>query len=243
MAETNVDKLAAEGVRIGQADIIESELEQIDGLTPGVVAASKAVVVDANKDVSGFRDVTVRDIKTTSGNGAANGTGVVATEYGDGANHKTVLTLTNTPIPLTDEAGVVAFGSLKVYDFPAGLINFKGAVADLAVTKSSAGVNDDWDGDFGVGTVSAGNNNALATTEQNFIPSTATPQATAGATTAKGKSTDTEANKVLDGTGTPIDIYLNALVDDTDHNVGATPCNLIFNGTITFLWENAGDIA
>ena len=43
---------------IGSADISEAELEQIDGITAGTVAASKAVVVDANKDASGFRHVT-----------------------------------------------------------------------------------------------------------------------------------------------------------------------------------------
>jgi len=43
---------------IGSADISEAELETIDGVTAGTVAASKAVVVDANKDVTGFRDVT-----------------------------------------------------------------------------------------------------------------------------------------------------------------------------------------
>jgi hypothetical protein len=43
---------------IGSADINETELETIDGVTAGTVAASKAVVVDANKDVSSFRNVT-----------------------------------------------------------------------------------------------------------------------------------------------------------------------------------------
>jgi hypothetical protein len=43
---------------IGSADISEAELETIDGVTAGTVAASKAVVVDSNKDVTGFRDLT-----------------------------------------------------------------------------------------------------------------------------------------------------------------------------------------
>jgi hypothetical protein len=44
---------------IGSADINETDLEQIDGLTAGTVAASKAVVVDANKDAGDFRNVTL----------------------------------------------------------------------------------------------------------------------------------------------------------------------------------------
>lgn len=111
-------------------------------------------------------------------------------------------------------------------------------MADLTVEKSSAGVNDDFDGDFAVGTVTASNNNTLASTEANVIPSTATPQATSGATTAKGVSTGVVT---LDGTGTAVDLFLNFLVDDSDHDVGGTACDLIVNGTITVTWINLGD--
>lgn len=43
---------------IGNASITEAELETIDGVTAGTVSASKAVIVDSNKDASGFRNVT-----------------------------------------------------------------------------------------------------------------------------------------------------------------------------------------
>jgi hypothetical protein len=43
---------------LGSAVIVESELEMLDGITAGTVAASKAVVVDANKDASGFRNIS-----------------------------------------------------------------------------------------------------------------------------------------------------------------------------------------
>ena len=43
---------------IGSADINENDLEAIDGVTAGTVAASKAVVVDTNKDISSFRNLT-----------------------------------------------------------------------------------------------------------------------------------------------------------------------------------------
>ena len=44
---------------IGSANINEAELETIDGVTAGTVAASKAVVVDSNKDIASFRNVTL----------------------------------------------------------------------------------------------------------------------------------------------------------------------------------------
>lgn len=159
-------------------------------------------------------------------------------DRGDAAMHQTVLTFTNVTVALSDNAGVVAYGSKKIFDFPAGAITIIGATADLALTKSSAGVNDDWDGDFGMGTAAADSGATLATTEQNVIPTTATPQASSGATTATGYGT---AAVYLDGTSTAVDLYLNFLVDDADHDVTGTACNLILNGTCTVTWTNHGD--
>ena len=51
--------VTATGFIIGSADINEAELETIDGVTAGTVAASKAVVVDSNKDIGSFRNVTL----------------------------------------------------------------------------------------------------------------------------------------------------------------------------------------
>ena len=44
---------------IGSADINENDLESIDGITAGTVAASKAAIVDTNKDITGFRNITL----------------------------------------------------------------------------------------------------------------------------------------------------------------------------------------
>jgi hypothetical protein len=174
--------------------------------------------------------------------GAAAGTGVTAADPLVGQVQQVVLTLEDAAVPLADNAGVVAYGSLKVFDFPAGNIMFLGAVADLDLTKSSAGVNATWDGDIALGTTAADNTAALATTEQNLCPTTATPQAVAGVTTGDMKSTSTEAAKVHDGTATPVDAYLNILVDDADHDVTGTACNIIVNGTIKLTFINLGDL-
>lgn len=171
--------------------------------------------------------------------GAANGANVSASQDANGTV-KTVLTFVNTPLPLIDTAATVARCALKVFDFPEGSIYIFGATANLVLTKSAAGVNADWDGDFGLGSAAAAADATLTGTEQNIIPSTPTPQAVAGATTAKGRST---AAVILDGTTTAIDVYLNVLVDDADQDVTTTPTNLIANGTITLLWANMGDYA
>ena len=203
------------------------------------VHAPKALMVGGLLVTTGDdRNATGIEIKPGS-SGAAAGTGVTAHEVASAARQVEIV-LEDVEIEMVDEAGVVAFGGLKIYDLPQGQILFLGAVADLAMTKSSAGVTATWDGDFGLGTVTASNNGTLATTEQNFIPTTATPQAVAGVTTAKGASTSTEAAKVLDGS-TALDVFLNFLVDDADHDVTTTPCNLIANGTIKFSYMLLGD--
>ena len=43
---------------IGSATLNSTELGYIDGVTPGTVSASKAIVVDSNKDVTGLRNIT-----------------------------------------------------------------------------------------------------------------------------------------------------------------------------------------
>ncbi len=43
---------------IGNANMSEADLEKLDGITDGTVAANKAIVVDSNKDASGFRHLS-----------------------------------------------------------------------------------------------------------------------------------------------------------------------------------------
>jgi len=42
---------------IGSADLNEADMEKLDGIVDGTVAANKAVVVDGNKDANGFRNI------------------------------------------------------------------------------------------------------------------------------------------------------------------------------------------
>lgn len=220
----------------GAKIVFQSEdISQFDvsGLGPVFIVPEKSAY-----EIGSF--VSKPDVRL-SGVGAAYGSGITAFEQGNGALHKTVLTFVNAVVPLADNAGVVAYGSRKVYDFPAGAIRHLGTLQDLDLTKSSTGVNADWNGDIGVGTVAANSGNSLATTEQNVISTTATPQAVAGVTTGNGQSTSTEGAAIFDGTTTPIDLFLNILVDDADHDVTGTPCDILINGTMTILWSNLGD--
>lgn len=162
--------------------------------------------------------------------------GLAATEGGFGPLRWIEFTFTNMTVTMTDEAGVVLYGGQKLWDFPAGVVKFIGAVADLDIL-GTGNVTSTFDGDFGVGTATASNNATLSTTEQNVLPTTATPQAVASVTTANGFSTATEDASV-DGTGTALDLYLNFLVDDADHTGGGIT---VTGGTLKVYFMLLGD--
>lgn len=175
-------------------------------------------------------------LRTGANNGAANGTGVVATEYGDGTIHQTILTLTAHSVTIDGTA--VGFGASKLYDFPEGAICILGAVANLAITAGAGGIANDFDGDFAIGTAGTADGDFGDAGEANIIASTATPQAAAGVSSAKGQSTATECPLYLDGTTTAADLYLNFLVDDADIDSNDT---LACTGTVTITWIKLGD--
>ena len=104
------------------ASIDSGELTALDGVTAGTVTASKAVIVDANKDITGFRNVSL----STDASVLSFGTNseVTLTHV-----HDTGLTLThtatgdNTPIVLqlkSEEDDIVADEVIASLEFAAG---------------------------------------------------------------------------------------------------------------------------
>ena len=65
---------------IGSADINESDLESIDGITAGTVSASKAVVVNTNKDITGFRNITATGTISGTVSGSLSSTTTATTQ-------------------------------------------------------------------------------------------------------------------------------------------------------------------
>ena len=57
-AITSGGLITGTALTVGAAVLTEAELETIDTITAGTVAASKAVIVDASKDVTGFNNIT-----------------------------------------------------------------------------------------------------------------------------------------------------------------------------------------
>lgn len=205
-------------------------------LTPGTVVAGQPLVADSNKDLASLRDVTLRDSITTSGVGAAAGTGVAAVEYGNGAMHKTVLTLTNLAIPITDGGVVVGGeGGQKVYDFPEGVIQLLGASYNLTTARVSTGIAAAAAMLGSLGSVVAAADVTLTSTEADMIAST-TGTLTAGAGTLKKHGSLVAT--AFDGHTTALDAFLNLAVPDADISANDT---ITVNGTITLTWANLGD--
>jgi hypothetical protein len=206
-------------------------------VTPGTVVAGQPLVANSSKDLASLRDVTLRDTITTSGVGAAAGTGVSAVEYGNGAMHKTVLTVAALPITVTDTGGAGGGqGSQKVYDFPEGPIQLIGSSYNLTTARSSTGIAATAALVGSLGSVAADNANAtLTSTEADMIASTAGPL-TAGAGSLK--SHGSLVATAFDGHTTALDAILNLAVPDA--NISATD-TITLNGTITLTWANLGD--
>lgn len=201
-------------------------------------------------------NVTIQGLLTTSGGqvNASNPTttvnigtaasGVVATEYGNGFYHQTVLNFTNLAMALSDAN--VGGGTL-LYTFPVGNISAIAGLASVAETTTStlaSTLNAGVTLSVGVGSVqtTTQGSGTLVTTQQDLVNAfSATSSATinvAGAV-AKGKVTATTALR-FDGTSSAITAYLNCGVPTgTDIDGDATTT---WTGTVTLTWVYDGTV-
>lgn len=118
-----------------------AELNLLDGSSTANSVASKAAVLDAQKQL------------ITSANVGTANTGVTAVEYGDGRLHQTVLTVSVTDAVDIDDTAALADGYL-LYTFPAGAIVIESAYMSMALTVASTEAQSDTP-DVGLGTVIA----------------------------------------------------------------------------------------
>ena len=149
------------------ASLAAGELTVLDGITAGTVAASKAVIVDSNKDISGFRNVTITGniVIPNAGNiGSASDTDAIAIasdgvvtmnqipvfSAGINVSGGTIVgTLANTSVTnamlagsianakLSNSSITVADGSSTTAISLGGTITFSGTSNEVAVGESS----------------------------------------------------------------------------------------------------------
>ena len=119
---------------IGSADINEAELETIDGVTAGTVAASKAIVVDGNKDFTGARNVTITgelDAATLDVSGNVDIDGTLETDALSIAS--TAVTSTAAELNIVD--GDTSASSITLADADRVIINDNGTMKQVAMTN------------------------------------------------------------------------------------------------------------
>lgn len=162
--------------------------------------------------------------------GAKNGTGVTAAE-GKSNIHATTLTLASVTLTTTDNGTNGASGNLKVYDLPSGNIVILGAAGSLTLT-GGGGVASNSAVVLSVGSVAAGADATLSSTEANIVPSTA---ATLSSSAGSCNMLSTGV-AVLDGvTSAAADIYLNAAMPDAGSSGDGS---LVFSGNLVIDWLN-----
>jgi len=166
---------------------------------------------------------------TTLGTGTA-ATGVTAVEYGDGVNHKTVLTVSTTLGAIAGGANL-GLGTL-MYTLPAGAHVINSAYMSMALTAADGNIDADTP-DVGIGTVVASGAVAVLSGTATFENIITGQTATNCTGTASIKTTAPTA-----GTGLAIEaaaahtVYFN--VADGWAASGEAACPI--SGTITIEW-------
>lgn len=194
--------------------------------------------IDAQLDIKKLYDGIV---KVAGAGTPANG--ATAVEYGNEACHKTVITLSSVALPIVSVSTANGVGGLKIYDMPEGHIKILGGSAKLSISVATANQADFTDGtpegDLGIGTVAPANADALGTdaTDDNICTATAF---TMSSYADSSVNLPPESDSLLDGSTTPVDIYLNGLVDaaDIDDDVSS---EILVSGTVTLVWQQLGD--
>lgn len=126
--------------------------------------------------------ISVGTPKADTGTAVSNAA-IAVTEDGAEGFHKTTLVFTAYSLTMTDQGAAGSQGSLKLYDFPEGVIRILGAVVNLTIARVGTALTTTSAIVGALGTAAAGTGNAtLLTTEADIISST-TCTLTAGAGT------------------------------------------------------------
>ena len=196
-----------------------AELNFLDGSVVGNTVASKAALLDANKNLQ------------TNANVGTPGTGVTAVEYGDGYNHVTVLTLTAVALTPTIPADAEGAGAI-IYTFPTGVYVGQSAHMDITAGVMDSATNA---ADLCLGSLIASGD--ITTCSTAAMEDWVTGQTVADVSTfVKEKSTvmTAGANLLFESSGSHV---LNINAAATWNNTVATAS---VTGTVTIAWTFLG---
>jgi len=192
--------------------------------------------IAVNDNVIKYRSIDLNVLGEASENGtvpSAVQATCVATEYGNNAFHRTLLTCTALPLSIADDAGTAQYGGVKVYTFPIGLIKPHAARVEGNLTLGVTGtIIAAFTGVNALGSITASTGSSLTSTEATWLASTA--NATASASVAAISSISAATVTPYDGRSTAGAVFLNfAIADDATHTAGTGT----FTGTIVLSWS------
>jgi len=228
---TNVTNIAT------NASGIATKLSSLNDLTT-LTGNHTTSIATLNDRVAGIDADTEHSVGTKEST-----TGMVTTEKGDGAVHKTVINLTEVEMITTDgttPANDGAWGTTKLYTFPKGHINLISCAAEFplggleAVGSSLAA---DADFELGLGSTAAAQATQfdLQAAEENLSSAAMVCALTAKTSDELEKDVQTTLAE-LDGSTTAIPVYLNMRTRaDGDHDTSADVLKV--TGKITLLWS------
>ena len=208
-----------------------------DGSTRGGIALTVAAndqVLQADSSAGSGVSWTANPRSTTSRNTGTVNTGVTAVEYGDGYNHVTVLTVSQTNSLTLADDGSICDGYL-LYTLPAGACIVHAAYMSMSVTAGSAQLQADTP-DVGLGTViGTGGVSVLGGTGtfENILFGLAAADANGTATVKTAMTTDALGGLAID-TANAHTIHFNAAAvwsDDTTPDLTAD-----IAGTVVLKW-------
>ncbi len=206
---------------IGSASINEAQFEVLDDVSAGTVTASKAVVVDSNKDIGTFRNLTIDGV-FTDGNYTFDTSGNV-TGLGTIASGAITSTGVVTGTGFTIGSAVIAEAELEMID---GITAGTAAASKALVLDASTNIS-------GIGTISSGaiTSSGNITSGDRFIIGSA-------------NITETEL-EMLDGITTGTAAGSKAVVLDANKDIG-TIRNLTIDGVFTdgnYTFDTSGNVS
>ena len=202
------------------------------GVSPNV----KKLFLDSLVDSEGNLDGLVL--------GSVSGSGVSAVKSNNCEMQLTTLTLTNTPVTVTDDPGVAQYCSAgKIYTFPKGRVYTFGAsvVGDLTLGVTGTIINA-FASFCALGTAIATTGATLTGTEADILSATANPTASSKVSAVNTLETVTidpleealdEPVRIFTDGVSGVPVVLNFLVtDDATHTSGTGT----FTGTVKLFW-------
>jgi galactokinase len=168
---------------------------------------------------------------------------LTAEENGVTHERQTRLDFTLVSISTADAATNGAYGSLKIYTFPAGTYGIiRNVVVNLTAVPGAGGITDTATLKYSIGTAAEATNDTLDSTQANILAST---NATAfvgglgGGGAGGGALTGvTNTAVAVDSRSAAVEAFLNLGIADAGH--GATADTVTLSGSIWITWALLG---